>query len=121
MRLGVGLVAGAAFLAMLLLDTQAVLQTAWMAALGRLGAWPQRLLVGAAALAACRLAIARFRRRPRRAVRAAVRRKAPQAAPPGKVARKGAPRSGPKGRRSATPSAAGGGPAGRAPTRPSRA
>jgi hypothetical protein len=117
MRLGVGLVAGAAFLAMLLLDTQAVLQMAWMAALGRLGVWPQRLLVGVAALAACGLAMARVRR-PRKAGRAAVRRRAAQAAAPGKVARKGSP--GPKGRRSAAPGLAGG-PAGRAPAKPSRA
>ncbi len=118
MRLGVGLVAGAAFLAMLLLDTQAVLQMAWMTALGRLGAWPQRLLVGVAVLAACGLAIARFRRRPRKAGRAALRRRAAQAVAPGKVARKGSP--GPKGRRSAAPGLAGG-QAGRAPARPSRA
>lgn len=63
MRLGVGVAAGAAFLAMLLLDTQGVLQLAWMAVLGRLGVWPQRLFVGVVVVAAGRLVVAEIRRR----------------------------------------------------------
>ena len=119
MRLGVGLVAAAAFLTMLLLDTQAVLQVTWMAALGRLGAWPQRLLVGAAALCACGLVIAGLRRRPRRAGRAAAPRRARPQAVPGKDARKRSPKPGPKRGKPAAPGLADG--ASRGPSRPSRA
>ena len=119
MRLGVGLVAAAAFLAMLLLDTQAVLQVAWMAALGRLGVWPQRLLVGVAVVSACSLAFAGLRRSPRKAGRPTARQRAMPAATPGKVARKGSAKPGPKGRRPAAPGVASG--TGRTPARPSRA
>ena len=118
MRLGVGLVAAAAFLAMLLLDTQAVLEVTWMAALGRLGVWPQRLLVGVA-LCACGVAIAGLRRRPRKAGRASVPRRATPQVAPGKAARKGSHKPGPKGRRPAAPGVASA--AGRGPARPSRA
>ncbi len=46
MRLFVGLFVAVVFAAALLLDTQAVLQLAWLAAAGRLGTWPR--LIGAA-------------------------------------------------------------------------
>ncbi|MGI4977288.1 MAG: hypothetical protein ACRYG6_10130 [Janthinobacterium lividum] len=120
MRLGVWLAAGAAFGAMLLLDTQAVLELGWMAALGRLGAWPQRLLIGLlVAAVASRLVAAGLRRRQaaRPRARVAVRRAAKPAAVPVKAARKGAPA--PKGRKPAAPGVAAAKP--RAPGRPSRA
>ncbi len=116
MRLGVWGVAAAAFVAMLLLDTQAVLQLGWMAALGRLGAWPQRLLLGAAVAAvAGRLVVAGLRRRAARPTRRAAK----PAAASGKAARKGPPAPGPKGRRPAAPGVAAA--SSRAQGRPSRA
>ncbi len=121
MRLGVWGVAGAAFAAMLLLDTQAVLQLGWMTALGRLGAWPQRLLLGAVVAAvAGQLVVAGLRRRAARPVRRApARRVGKPAAASGKAARKGPPTPGPKGRRPAVPGVAAA--PSRAPGRPSRA
>ncbi|MGI3777938.1 MAG: hypothetical protein ACRYGC_11670 [Janthinobacterium lividum] len=122
MRLGVWLAAGAAFGAMLLLDTQAVLELGWMAALGRLGAWPQRLLVGlVVAVAASRLVAAGLRRRraARAPVRAVVRRVAKPAAAAVKAVRKSAPAPAPKGRRPAAPGVAAAKP--RGPGRPTRA
>ena len=105
MRVGVWIVAGAAFLAMLLLDTQAVLQLGWMTALGRLGAWPQRLLLGVAlAVVASRLVAAGLRRRVKRPGRRDGGRRAPkQAAAPAKAVRKGPPVPDPKGRKPAAP------------------
>ena len=117
MRLGLGVVAGVAFLSMLLLDTQAVLQTAWMAALGRLGPWPQRALAGVVLAAAAGWLVAAGLRRRRTVPRPAPRRAPKQAALPSKAVRKGSPKAGPKGRRPAAPGAA----AGRTPARPSRA
>jgi hypothetical protein len=120
MRLGVGVAAGAAFLAMLLLDTQGVLQLAWMAVLGRLGVWPQRLFVGVVVVAAGRLVVAEIRRRrPRKARSPAGQRHPAQAGAPAKAARKGTFKSDSKGRRPAAPGMAAG--PGRAPARPSRA
>lgn len=121
MRLGVWVAAGAAFLAMLLLDTQAVLQLGWMTALGRLGAWPQRLLMGAVlAAVAGRLVTAGLRRLHRPPARRAAGRPAPkQAATPVKQARKGPPAPKPKGRRPASPGIATATP--RPSGRPSRA
>ncbi len=126
MRLGVWLAAGAAFGAMLLLDTQAVLELGWMAALGRLGAWPQRLLIGLVVAAVAGRLVAAGRRRqqaarPRARAGAGAGAGAPRtpkpAAVPVKAARKGAPA--PKGRRPASPGVAAAKP--RPPGRPSRA
>ena len=122
MRLGVWLAAGAAFGAMLLLDTQAVLQLGWMAALGQLGAWPQRLLVGAVlAAVASRLVAAGLRRRARPPVRRAAARRGtkPAVVAAAKAVRKGPTAPGPKGRRPGAPGVVAA--TTRVPGRPSRA